>query len=287
MSRNPSPWNPPQIHLPGEGLPNLQPNPWPYEGIDPRGYFPGYTPGNKGDPYIGFGNLSLGSKNQTELSFGADLQQLLGKTPQAWVVTIIPDTQALLRLASQIQIDGSHIHFFYKVQYIFDTQYPAYIEGSFNNDPASVDGYLPLSIRGVKIQLRGWATKIWIKAVGTLGALPGGKASNWQTLGVGGTPLNVRFDGFLSPYSGAGGKQGNADAFEIGEADDVYADYLPTFSYRMEVPVPSGVAGTFTFLDLSETLTRVYAVGATVPIPPWAYRITSTVANLGALVDKY
>lgn len=248
-----------QLHDPGVPLPSLAPPAWPMQGYDPRPTQPGYAPGNQSDGFTGFCFLQLGPTtvaNEKDISFGSNLTEKKSKgagkevVPQPFVLTLAPSLDDLIGL--NVTAPGT-INLYYRVEYVFDAQYPNYIEGSCDRAAGGDNGYKPLSQRGVKVQLRNWAVRIWVKAVGAAHAT----AVTWNR--------PVRFDAFLSPGSLPAGASGNKDTRKLTDP----SEYLPTFSHTANVPSPSAGALTFRFRDLARNVLIVYPTGAgDVPIPP-------------------
>jgi hypothetical protein len=265
---------PPVFHQPGQVLPSLQPPYWPGGGFDPRAYQPGFDPGHPPDnsansnPFTGFDFLSLGSKNECVISFGADLQKNIQPKdqppkPSPWTLTLVPCQDDL---TPYIAVGGT-VDFYYKIDYVFDGRYPSYAEGSFNRSGGggAGQGFSPLPIRGIKLQLSTWAIRITIKGVGT------GSLANWQTVnGPGNPPLTVRFDAFVTPSGQQVGLGGNVITRRITDPNSI----LPEFSYSVSVPAPAGFVGGFTFVNLNEVGIVSYpANGLEIPIPPDAIEI--------------
>lgn len=282
MNRVP-PWNPPQMQAPNGVLPSLVPAHWPLNGIDPRNYQPGYQPGNKGDPFSGFDFLSMGSKNECRIAFGSDLQEKAQITkeliPTPWAVSIVPSS---IDLQSLGLAGADEIFFYYRIDYIFDAQYPNYIEGSFDRRLVGARGFKPLSQRGVRVAIRGWAFVIRILGFGVAGG------ANWQTLGPGGTPLNVRFDAQISPCVNA---KENEDPAELALPPFAPAPgslFLPEFSYSVSVPSLAAGASTFSMIEIAGKTLVTYPTGSgEVPIPPQAVSITAPIPGLYALYKLY
>jgi hypothetical protein len=293
---NPNPRAPAQFLQQGKTLPSLQAPNWPNGGFDPRGYQPGYTPGGKSNDYAKSTFLSLGAISESTIQFGTG-QDDSAKDPSGWVLTIAPSPSDLLALDLAAGAPGEELDLFYKVEYIFDSGFPSYFEGSFDQrnlypsvrQPASpvpvlaesatpaVNGYKQLSQRGIRVQLRGWSFKLWLYAFGN-----SGRAANWQNLGPGGTPLAVRFDATICKASQEGQ---NSDAYELSAP----TEYLPVFSKQIKVPAPSGVAGaTFTFDDLQENPIVTYPLSNDlVMIPARAVKVNSATPGLFAEITLY
>ncbi len=268
----------PVFAQPNKTLPSLVAPNWPGGGFDPRGYQPGYDPNNapdnsnKGNPFGGFCFLSAGSKQQGEFSFGSDLFTLLQKPgekirPQPWVLTICPsaeDIQALHVVAG----GGDTLHLYYRIEYKQDAQFPNYIDGSFLRS-GTVQGFSPLSLRGMRVPVAGWAFTVTIAVVGT------GSLANWQALGAGSTPLTVRVDGSIAPSTGVA-PAGNPLPRNLVDP----SEYLPEFSYALIAPQTSAGAGSFSFKNISETVILTYPMGpGIVPIPPDAIIIAAPFAD--------
>ena len=270
-----------QLHNPLNPLPSLVPPAWPMGGVDPRGYQPNYQPGNASDGWTGFTYLQLGANRgatENTISFNADLAEKVkqaGQTapvPTPYVLTLAPSTidlQALGLAAAAI------VRFYYKVEYVFDSQFPNYIEGAVDRSaaPGAADGYQPLSIRGIKIQLRSWAVRVWVKATGTGHAT----ATTWAA--------PVRIDAFLSPGGLPAGAGGNVLPRLLSDP----TSSLPTFSHSVIVPAPIGIVGAaFTFANIGGRPIQNYDLGPdVVPIPPDAATITGSVGDLYGIFYLY
>ncbi len=272
-------------------LPGLETPQMPGFGFDPRGYFPGYTPQNRSSKFTASAFLSLGAVNEVKTPF-ADLisaQEIAelrarGKVvePPSYALTIAPCSSDLIQLTGL----GGQLDLYYKIEYTFDGGFPSYYEGLFNQPNIYPDnlrnagsaptfaaafsgaGYKQLSQRGIRQLIRGWGFNVSIYGQGT------STFGNWQTLGVGGTPLQVRFDMSISPVSGQSALGANSDPYEIGNPS---SNYLPMFSKDVKIITPNGVAAqVFSFVDLNEATVQSYATGdRAIPIPARAVRLTS------------
>lgn len=276
------------------GLPSLAPQVPPTLTIDPRGYQPGYAPGGNSDPFSGFGFLSLGSVNETSISFGAALNK--EQRPEPQILTLVPSASDMLFLWSKFALDNSLLTLHYKIQYVFDAGYPNYFDGLLDQPDLTPQlgtapsmapvlaaapntlGYKVLSQRGIRFLVRGWAMKVWIMGVGGGAGAPANNGSNWQTLGPGSTPVKLRIDAALTPATSVPGHLGNADPMSVGIA----SQFLPQFSRTLKVPAPNGAAPTFQFRRADEGVIVTYPASGVneYPIPHDAFKIAASADGL-------